>query len=162
MDYGTSMTVDGDSSFASQQLQGYLNLWATKLLTHRKDYEAKNFNKPALPVDSSFPAYKSAHPAEQAEFWIFVEDSHQPATFSWVCALFGIDLNRVRTKIQPNWRVLYGNTKFVGTETESQAALQVVPNATPVVQKNRTASSFGQPHPAIKQPSTFTESHAYS
>ena len=161
MEYETSMTVDGDTGYAGQQAQAYLDLWASKLLTHRKDYESKNFKIPALSAGSSLSTYKNARPAEQAEYWVFTERSNACGSFEWVCSLFGVDCNRVRTIMQPNWRVLYGSTKFMGTETQGQAVLQATNNATPVVQANGRVSRFRQPHPTGNKPTTPEKNRTY-
>jgi hypothetical protein len=71
-----------------------------------------------------------------AEHWLFLDDSSKVGSLEWVCALFGVDKNRVRTNINPAWRKIYAKAKTpsleaikvvktqpVGTEAESERAL---------------------------------------
>jgi hypothetical protein len=121
-----------------EQTAACLGLWAAKFLTHQKDYEHKDLRRLPLPVNVSPTEYRLAKPTDQAEFWFFIEQRKGTGTFEWVCSLFGFEPDRVRSKIQPRWRELYGNqVKPLGLEAAGKKALQVVPHATPVAKTDR-------------------------
>jgi hypothetical protein len=136
---GQSIVMSDVDVVNDGQTEACLMLWAAKLLTHRKDYERKYLRRPPLSPNISHAELMKAKPCDQAEFWFFIEESTRVGTFSWTCSLFGLEPDRVRTKIQPNWRILYERYKPVALETTSKAALQVTPHATSVATKDSAA-----------------------
>lgn len=120
----------------------YLNLWANKLLIHKRDYLLKKFTVPALTPDVSDRKFNASKPPEKAEFWIFIDPATGPGTFHWVCNIFGLDVERVKSKIQPDWRILYGIPKPLEFETSSEDALQLVLHVETMAEKNRATVSY--------------------
>lgn len=134
----------------------YLNLWASKLLLHKRDYASKSFRCPPLAADTPDEVFKYAKPPEKAEFWIFIDPATGPGTFSWVCNIFGVDVERVKSKIQPDWRILYGNLEPLAFETPSKITLQHIPHAPPVAKTDSETFNYEIPHLADFKSSVFT------
>ena len=141
---------------ADEQAQACMGLWAAKFLTHKKDYTLKKFNRRPLPRNSGQGAFNKAAPPEQAEFWFFIDQATTPGSMAWVCTLFGLDINRVRTQIQPDWRTIYANIKPMAFKTPSQDALQFPTHAETVVAEDGTTFEYKFPLLADFKSSVFT------
>lgn len=133
--------LEGVESGFYNDAEPYLDLWANKALLHKRDYLLKNFTTPALTPDVSDRKFNAAKPPEKAEFWFFIDPATGPGTFHWVCNIFGLDVERVKSKIQPDWRILYGTPKPLALETPSEATLHHLLHEAPMVETNRAAYS---------------------
>lgn len=142
-----AFNTEGCDFGADEQAEACMGLWAAKFLTHKKDYTLKNFTRLPLPRNSGQGAFNKAAPPEQAEFWFFIDQATTPGSMAWVCNLFGLDINRVRTQIQPDWRTIYANIKPMAFKAPSQAPLQLPTHAETVAKKNR--KSFTHKFPLL-------------
>ena len=103
--------------YVAEEAEKMVALWASKFRLYKKDYEhlafTKDFatgtyKKPRLTAGASRKAVTSSSPAQQAEYWFFIDTSESVGSFLWLCGLFELDVERVRTIVQPLWRELYG------------------------------------------------------
>lgn len=105
------------AGFDAEAAEKLVALWASKFQLHKRDYALLNitrdihtgtYKKPRLSAGASRIAVISSSPAQQAEHWFFIDTSEASGSFLWLCNVFGFDVDRVRTMVQPLWRELYG------------------------------------------------------
>lgn len=141
---------------ADEQGVACLNMWAAKFVLHQRDYALKNFKRPPLQPNSGHGSFCLAAPPEQAEFWFFIDRATTPGSLVWVCNLFGIDANRVRTHLQPNWRTIYANIKPMAFKAPSQAPLQLPVHEETMVEEDGIPFKYEIPRLADFKSSVFT------
>jgi hypothetical protein len=109
-----------------QEVLACMELWLAKLTVHLKDIRKLRKENPHR---------------QYAERWVFVEDSYTTGGFVWICVLFNMDVDRVRSAINPQWREQYASQRMA-VKTASPKTLQKRQHAAPMGQKDRLSLEY--------------------
>ena len=92
-----------DDAQICQQTKACKRLWAAKMALHVQDYANGVKMTGSKKYKNQERVANVLRDARKAYNWIF-DESDDPASFKWCCALFDIDYNRARHKITHEWR----------------------------------------------------------